>query len=471
MLLKKILSFSIGDWGGIILGILCIPLITRTISPEDFGYFSIFSLCFDLGYLFVAFGMEQAFMRFFFQEKQNLRFNFLLSCLQIPIISTTLLSILIIIFHKKLSDYICESENLKMILALLLLLVGNLLVRFPVLVVRMKQQGIWYSSLQLIQSFCNFSFILLFCFYGKNNFMVLVYARLIAVFIAFSVALIPLRQFFRDAYSREKKSSIPLKQIVIFSFPLMFSFFVNWLFQGTGKIALQNYSTAGELGIYSTSYKLCSVLLILQSSFCAFWTPVAYEKYTSSFEDRKFFSQINYVIAVIMFLLILVGILFRPLCPYVLGMAYHETSFVMPLMLFVPAMYTLSETTVIGINFAKKTYWHFIILSCVCALNIVLCCIFVKLWGAKGAAISFSISYIVFYFLRSFVGLRHFNFNIKVFQTIFIVLILFGYGLWSTFVSWSSWEFLFVGIIASIIIFLYRDILNRCELRALFLRA
>ncbi|PEY45958.1 polysaccharide biosynthesis protein, partial [Bacillus cereus] len=41
-LLKKFLSFSIGSWLSIIIGFISTPIITRILSPEEFGKSSLF---------------------------------------------------------------------------------------------------------------------------------------------------------------------------------------------------------------------------------------------------------------------------------------------------------------------------------------------------------------------------------------------------------------------------------------------
>ncbi|WP_144380721.1 hypothetical protein [Thermotoga profunda] len=42
-----------------------------------------------------------------------------------------------------------------------------------------------------------------------------------------------------------------------------------------------------------------------------------------------------------------------------------------PFLVFGPVMLGISETTVIGINFTKKTYWHFVISLFTSITNVV----------------------------------------------------------------------------------------------------
>ena len=54
-LLKKFLSFSYGSWIGIIIGIVSTPVITRLLTPEDFGKASMFTLALNILMVFVMF--------------------------------------------------------------------------------------------------------------------------------------------------------------------------------------------------------------------------------------------------------------------------------------------------------------------------------------------------------------------------------------------------------------------------------
>ena len=87
----------------------------------------------------------------------------------------------------------------------------------------------------------------------------------------------------------------------------------------------------------------------------------------------------------------------------------------MPFLVFSPIMYTVSETTVLGINFLKKPNLHIYIAIVSCLTNIIGNIILVPIIGAKGAAISTGISYIVFFSMRTWLstGLYKVNYGLK----------------------------------------------------------
>jgi O-antigen/teichoic acid export membrane protein len=67
-------------------------------------------------------------------------------------------------------------------------------------------------------------------------------------------------------------------------------------------------------------------------------------------------------------------------------------------------MYVVSETTVLGINLTKKTYWHIVVTGISALTNFMGNQILVPMLGARGAAISTGLSYVLFFVLRTLIA-------------------------------------------------------------------
>ena len=130
---------------------------------------------------------------------------------------------------------------------------------------------------------------------------------------------------------------------------------------------------------------IIAILNILQSSFATFWVPVAYEKYEKNPEDTKFFSNINDIVSFLMFGVGIGLILFKDIIVLLLGEKYRVASYIMPFLVFMPVLYTMSEVSVGGINFKKKPKYHIIIASLACLFNVVGNSILVPILGPKGS--------------------------------------------------------------------------------------
>jgi O-antigen/teichoic acid export membrane protein len=78
---------------------------------------------------------------------------------------------------------------------------------------------------------------------------------------------------------------------------------------------------------------------------------------------------------------------------------------IFPFLLFSPIMYSVSETTVVWINFKKKTYWHIVITAVSALVNYIGNALLVPVYAARGAAISTGVSYIVFFWMRTMISI------------------------------------------------------------------
>jgi len=116
-----------------------------------------------------------------------------------------------------------------------------------------------------------------------------------------------------------------------------------------------------------------------------------------------------------------------------LGKEYRLAAFMVPFLIFTPIMYTISETTVLGINFNKKQRSHTYIALISCITNVLGNLLLVPKYGGIGASISTGLSYIVFFAARTYISYRYFkvNYHLKEFYIMTFSFII--YSLYATF--------------------------------------
>ena len=90
-----------------------------------------------------------------------------------------------------------------------------------------------------------------------------------------------------------------------------------------------------------------------------------------------------------------------------------------------PLMYTISETTVVGINLKKKSKNHLYISIIVSLMNFVLCIILIPYLNSIGAAIALSISYIFLFYVRTYFSNKHYKINFDLLKINSLVFLLF----------------------------------------------
>ncbi len=431
--IKKFLSFSIGGYISTFIGILTVPLITRIISPEQYGIFSIFNTFSEVLSTICCLGMEQSFVRFFYSEELENRGKLLYNSLYFPFFTSLILFTLIFLFKDKISTFILnESNNFISFLLIFNGLFGALKL-FSFSVIRMQQRGKAYSFLNVLAKVLEFIFIIILFKIYKNNYKVLILASLfsLVIVVGFSIILEKNIWFFKN--KNKNKSKISKKELLIFGIPLLFTTILLLIFTSTDKIMIKLFSNLEEVGFYAGAFKIISLLIVIQTGFTSFWTPVIYEHYENNPNDTIFFKRANDYLSFTFFLIGIVILMSRNIIVILLGNKYYESMYIVPMLIFVPMMYTISETTVMGINFKKKSVYFIYISIIISIINIAGNMLLVPIIGARGAAISTGFSYIIYFTLRTYFSQKLINFNFDLKRLYFIIVLITIYSLFLTF--------------------------------------
>ncbi|OTY20206.1 hypothetical protein BK735_07985 [Bacillus mycoides] len=434
-LFKKFMEYALGSGVVLVLGFISSPLNTRLFTPEEFGKFSMFLLVANVINAIILFGLDQSFVRYFHEEEVQNRGLLLHRNLKVPLLACFLVCIATVLFYKQIFYEIFGTYSMQLLILLILNNFFMLLNRFSLLVIRMQQKGKLYSTLQIIQKLSNILLIILFFLPFKSNFIVLVYAFVISNMLVTLIAIYVEREvwiFPKNEGRLKTKNS----ELIKFGAPLVFTFLITWLFQSIDRIFIQYFNDYNELGLYAAAFSIIALLNAVQSAFTMFWVPVAYEKYIKDSGNVMFFEKMNQLVTYVMFLVSIMMIMCKDLIVLLLGENFREASVIMPFLVFMPLMFTVSETTVLGISFKKKSRYHIIIALSAALVNIIGNFLLVPSLGAKGAAISTGISYIVFFSIRTLISksLYHVNYSLTKFFIMTLMLVLFaGYATFNKF--------------------------------------
>ncbi len=419
--LKGFMSFSLGTWFRAIISFFSTPVISYLIVPEEFGRASMFTLVYNITLLFSFMGLDQSFVRYYYEEEES--GDIFWNCLLPSIGFGTIISVFFVIFEKSLSIVLYGEYYRKIGLLLAISLLIGVLQRFNQLSIRLQKKGFLFSLIDIISSLTNFGGTVFFALVFSKNFYAIVFGQVISNIVALIVG------FLLDKEHRKlsKMSFEMLKEYLKYGIPFIPSSLLFWFFSSIDRISLRQFSNFTEIGLYSAAFKIVSVMQLIQAGFTTFWIPVAYEKYGSNDDSKDFFEKANSLISVILFIFGLFVLSLKDLVFMLFAKSYREASYIAPFLILYPIMYMISETTVLGINFAKKTYWHIVIIALSAFTNFVGNTLLVPSLGAKGAAISTGLSYILFFALRTIIGRKYYPLNINMkkiyFSTLLIVIV------------------------------------------------
>ncbi|WP_430790453.1 lipopolysaccharide biosynthesis protein [Virgibacillus flavescens] len=412
-LFKKFLTFSYGSIIGLVIGFFTTLLSTHLLSPEDFGKASMFTLAVNISALVIIFGTDQSFIRFFYEEKEENRGKLLYNCIRLPIVMTFAVGILFLLFQEKLSYYLFGINSNSIIGLLLIGVVAQVMLRYGQSVIRMQQKGNIFSIIQILNRVLQLVFLVLVYLIIGPEFEIIVYSTVITLLLLSIVAIVFERKFWSLKNLSNEKVKHSKNEIFTYGYPLVITLLITWLFQSFDKLAIRQWSSFEELGLYAAAFKIVALLTVVQGAFTTFWTPVCYEKFEKNPDDKEFFARTSKLIALTMFFIAIVTIMFKDLIIMMLGADFSGAGDILPFLVFIPLLYTISETTVIGINFYKKPKWHIAIAAIACIVNIFGNWLLVPPYGGAGAAIATAGSYIVFLALRTGISQLYYKVNYR----------------------------------------------------------
>jgi O-antigen/teichoic acid export membrane protein len=235
------------------------------------------------------------------------------------------------------------------------------------------------------------------------------------------------------------------------------TFLITWLFQSIDRLALRNYTDFNEVGLYSAAFKVVAVMNLIQIGFTTFWTPTSYENYENNPESTGIFEKTSLFISAAMFTFGMLIVIFKDAIFLLLENSYRQAAGISSFLILMPIMYTVSEVTVVGINFKKKTYWHMLIATISAGANIFGNLMLVPIYGAKGAAVSTGISYIIFFSMRTIISKRLYKVNYHLGKFYFSTVIFVAVAFINTFVNTLFLQVLSAVIGLILVLIVYRE--------------
>jgi len=423
-LLRSFFQFSAGPWLAAVISFLVTPITTYLIIPEEFGKASMYTVAFSLILQVVLMGTDQSFVRMFYEHNEDKRPVLLWNSLIPSLFMSLLASAILLVFRREVSTLLFDNPDLILpVVALSLTIVLAVLERFASLLLRMKKRGIAFSSLRIVSTASNAGGLIFYALLFGRNFYAVIFGTVISHILVLLVSILMEFGFWKKGLL---VSISLMKKVILYGIPFVPAFMVTWLFNSMDKLALRSFSTFEEIGFYTAANKIVAVLLLIQTGFSTFWTPVAYETYENTPGDTSLYSKASKLLAGLMFSVSLVLIGFKDIIVLILDSAYLPAANIMPFLIFYPIMYTVSETTVGGINFKKKTHWHLWISIMAALVNFIGNTALVPVYGARGAALATGVSYVVFFYARTLISRKLFpvDYGLKRYSIGTLVLIV-----------------------------------------------
>lgn len=427
-LVKSFFTVGAGSVLSMVIGFISTPIITRLVDPGDYGLFNFFSVISAILVMLLCLGLDQSMVRFFYVgADSNLDFKTWLTrtCVKYSLIVTVMISVLISLIALVLSRQL--EIDLYFLCLLSLYLPIGVFFRFVQLGARLQERSLFYSLVSVAQRLV-FVLIAICCLkrFMTTGWLILVLAFVCSVLVASVIGLIGQKEMFLGSSSNI--SEVNERLLFTYGAPFILSLGVFSFFQASDQLMVKLYLGDHYAGIYASALTLVNVFNVVQTAFNAIWAPAAVKHYTKG-GNKDFFVLGNEVVSLTLLLLGGVVVFVKDWYVMLLGPQYRSSAYLLPFLIFIPIMYTVSETTVGGLVFMKKSKVQVLISLATCCVAILCDVILLPILGMMGAAIGTLISYVVFFTLRSVIANHYFPIRFKLVRFYILSGGLLSYGL------------------------------------------
>ncbi len=453
--LRQLLNVSLGTVITLFIGFLTTPIITRITTTSDYGRYSLFTTICSIYVMFVCLGLDQGYIRYYYKnDSAEYRRALLSMCVQLSLFFLIIFSYMGFFITSRM----IKIDGLRFYLIFLVATISITLNRYSLLVCRMNNNTKIFSLLNIL---CKSLYVMisLGAYFALKEIdkYTLIIAYSAGYLIVSTVGVFLCKGEWELIALKKAFKSLPAKEILFYSIPLLISSGVFNMFQAIDKLCINHFLNYSDVGVYSSAQSLMAIFSVVQMSFNIVWAPQSMKHYEEKPDDKKYFLKIYEIVTVVMLFFGIIVLVFKDIYILFLGDAYREAAFVLPFLILNPVMYTISETTVNGLYFKNKSKWVVLTVVLVCFVNLIGNMVFIPTIGIRGAALSTGISYVLFFGLRTSFSNIFYKIDFREWR---LYLLLIGYFFLAMYSSYHTTDIVVVlGGFAVLIVasFLYKN--------------
>ena len=404
ILLKDTFVFSLGKFGSRMVLFFLVPLYTNYLSQEQYGTADLVFTVSQLVMPVFSIVIFDAVVRFGLMKgvkKENVlldSFAVLLFCAIVTIIITPLFSL-----YKGIAEW-------RYYLSALIILTSTMDVEMNYL--KVKGKNLAYSIISIIQSavLAISNIVLLICLsLGIKGY-------LLSTNISYACCVV-IAFFAGNVFDDIKNASFDkplLKQMLLYSSPLILNNISWWVIQSSDKLMLEAMVSAAALGLYTAASKIPSLINVVITVFQQAWG-ISSIKEIESTNDTSFYAGVFKIYSTGVFLCCLtLNCIVKPFIHFYVGNEFFEAWKYAPLLVASAGFSAISAYYGSLYGALKKSVNNMATTLTAAITNVIVNYIFIRLCGGWGAIIGTIVSYVLIAYLRMLDIRRFLRFNANI---------------------------------------------------------
>jgi O-antigen/teichoic acid export membrane protein len=386
--------YTISSFINAALPLILLPILTRRLSPADYGVVAMFQLAVNVVFPFIGMNLEGSIARKYFDKDETDLPAYIGSCF---ILVTCSLIVITCIF------YICFDYIQKITLIPEIWLKYILIVAFCQFVTavilatfQVRVQPIKYGILQISQSIINVGLTLLFVVLMKKTWDGRLEAQIITGVVFAVVSIIIL---YNTGQIKLNIKIADVKHALKFGVPLIPHAIGGMLFTSIDRFFLTNLVGLEQTGNYTVAYQIGAVIGIITFSFNNAYYPWLFENLNKN--DIKIKRRIVKFTYIYFILIIAGAILLLLSFPFIVnifvGTKFKSIGTYSTFIVFGYVFQGMYYMVTNYIMYAQKTYIQAIITISNGLIKLPITYFAIVWFGAVGASISFCVSWLLFF--------------------------------------------------------------------------
>lgn len=394
---------------------LLLPVLTRYLTPEDYGLVSMFALLITFVSPFTGLSINGAISRQYYNENEIDIREYIYNSLLVLIVSTILVGIIFYTFSERISDL--ASFPSKYLWTVIVYSFSQFLVSIVLSLWQVQKKALFYGMFINAKTLLNVILSIVLVVGLNFGWRGRIYGQTIALVIFAVLSIIIL---FKNRWVTISFNKSYIKNSLEFGVPLIPHALSGSIISMTDRFFITSMIGLAATGVYTVGYQVGSIVNILAISFNNAYVPWLYERLKKNENTTKTkIVKFTYVYFVI---IVLIAISLGIIAPYALkvflGKSFNESSIYV---IWVALGYAFNGMYLMVVNYifyAQKTKYLAIVTFLTAVINIILNYFFIRENGAIGAAqattITFSIKFLVVWILSNKVQKMPWNlFNTK----------------------------------------------------------
>lgn len=394
--LRKLLSqsavYGLADVLPSFFGLLLAPLLTRLMTPADYGALALLGLFSSLCKIVFRLGLDGAFFRLHYEQPTAAEQRRLVgTTVLLAGAAATLLGALVFLGARPLTHALFAGGTAPR--DWVLLVAGDIyLAAFsfvPQALLRIQDRVGLFSGLNLARQILNLALKVALLALGFGVTGVLV-SDLLATAL-FTLALLPtLRRHLTLSFSWRL-----LRELLDFGLPKVPHGFMLQVQNLADRRILREFVSLSEVGIYGVGYAFGNTVKFAISAFEPAWAPFIYSQIGKPEGQKTLARLVTYVLAGFTSCALGVAVLGREVVRLMTAPAFHAAAAVVPVVALAYLLHGFFLLTSIGIGVQKKARYYPLLTLASAATNVAGNFLLIPRFGVLGAAWATVASYLV----------------------------------------------------------------------------